>query len=222
MTVSPKLTHTKAHFERSRKTQEEFISSLVSLCRHSDKRIIKISKQQQETLCEMAFVILFTAWEQFLENTFESLVIDAPASSFRKRQRVMVVDVETVHNLIRGNRPFAEWADPSQVKERAKVFFRNGEPFESMLSAVHDDLNKMRIIRNRCVHFSQHAAEQYQKMLRQVFGTGSRISPGRLLLNSPPNGLSSASNAQSYTTVFQLYGAILSTAASQIVPEARR
>jgi hypothetical protein len=166
----------------------------------------------------MAFAILFTAWEQFLENAFERYVVDAPLASFRSRHRVLVVDVDTTHDLIRGARKYVDWADPGSVRERAKVFFKNGEPFESVLSAVSDDLTKMRMIRNRCVHFSQHAADQYQKMIRKVFGSGKHLPPGRLLLNAPPKGLSSASHAQTYGTVFQLYKEILSTASSQIIP----
>jgi hypothetical protein len=167
----------------------------------------------------MAFAILFTAWEQFLEAAFETYVVDAPLASFKNRHRVLVVDVDTAHNLIRGNRRYIEWADPGLVRERAKVFFKNGEPFESALSAVSADLAKMRTIRNRSVHFSQHAVEQYKKMLRQVFGSGRQLSPGGLLMNIPPQGLSSASGAQTYSTVFQLYGGILSAASTQIIPE---
>lgn len=216
--ASASLENAKRRFERARTDQEAFILSLPSLQKRAGSRSIAISKTQQETLCEMGFVVLFTAWEQFLESAFESSVVDAPAASFRRHQRVMVVDTATVHDLIRGNRPFAEWAEPGMVRERAKVFFRNGEPFESALTAVADDVNKMKIIRNRCVHFSQHAGEQYKKMIRQVYGSGRRIRPGRLLLDAPPAGLSSAANVQSYSAVFSFYCAILATAAAQIVP----
>lgn len=220
--VLPRLVRIRSYFDRIRSDQESFVLSLPTMLRKPRNRAVAMSKSQQERLSEMAFVIMFTAWERFLEDAFESLVVDAPATAFRKRQRVMVADVETAHDLIRGDRPFAEWADPSRVKERAKKFFRDGEPFESALSAIHDELNKIRIIRNRCIHLSQHSDRRYQKMVRQVFGSGKRIPPGRLLLDSPPSSLSSAVNAQNYGTVFQLYGAILATAASQIVPEKLR
>ncbi len=216
--VSPNLARIKARFERTRNDQEVFILSLPSMHKRAGKRSTSINSTQKERLCEMAFAILFTAWEQFLETAFETYVVDAPFVSIKSRHRVLVVDLETAHDLILGGRRYVEWADSSLVRERARIFFKNGEPFESALSAVTDDLTKMKIIRNRCVHLSQHAAEQYTKMVRQVFGSGRQISPGSLLLNSPPRGLSSASSAQTYGTVFQLYSAILSTASSQIVP----
>jgi hypothetical protein len=112
-----------------------------------------------------------------------------------------------------------KWASPVVVRERAKVFFKGGEPFESALSSALDDLNKMRTIRNHCVHHSQYATVQYKKMIRQVFGSGRRISPGRLLSSPPVSGLSPALSATSYTTVFHFYGEILSAASYQIVPE---
>jgi hypothetical protein len=221
-TVSPELIRIRERFERTRSAQDNFVLSLPAMLRKQSNRIVAIGKTRQEQLCEMAFAILFTAREQFLECAFEHSVVDAPLASFRSRHRVLVTDRDTAHDLIRGNRKYVEWADIGIVRERAKVFFKNGEPFESSLSAMSDDVRKMRIIRNRCVHLSQHAVEQYKKMIREVFGSGKQIPPGRLLLDMPPSGLSSAANAQSYGTVFQLYGAILATAASQIVPEKRK
>jgi len=227
--LSPKLMRIRARFEHILKVQEDFILSLPMMHKKRGNRFLSMNPTQRERLCEIAFAIQFTAWEQFLENAFEMYVVDAPLSSFKSRHlssfksrhRVLVMDIETAHDLIRGSRRYVDWADPTAVRDRAKVFFKNGEPFESALSAVSDDVTKMRIIRNRCVHFSQHADEQYQKMIRSVFGSGRKIAPGRLLLSKPPNGLSSASNVGTYKTVFQFYGAVLETASSEIIPKKR-
>jgi hypothetical protein len=72
----------------------------------------------------MSFIIVFTAWEQFLENAFIMLIVDAPLATFKRRHRVLVTDCDTVYNLIRGSRKYIEWADQNQVRERAKVFFK--------------------------------------------------------------------------------------------------
>ena len=152
-TTTPKLAQTRARFEEVRKAQEAFIQSLPSLEVRSGKKYHALDAKQRETFCEMAFVVLFTAWEQFLESSFENYVVEAPLSSFRNRHRVLVMDLETAHDLIRGSRRYVEWAEPQVVRERAGVFFKRGEPFESALNAVTDDLVKMKIIRNRCVHF---------------------------------------------------------------------
>jgi len=221
-TTSPKLARVKADFERVRKAQEGFVYSMQSFRKYTGKKYVAISMKQQETLCEMAFVVLLTAWEQFLESSFETFVVEAPLSSFKSRHRVLVVDLETAHDLIRGSRKYVEWSEPQTVRERACVFFKRGEPFESALSSVANDLMKMKIIRNRCVHFSQHAIEQYEKMLRQVTGSGQHLPPGRLLMNVPPSGLSTASDAAKYSSVFMLYSEVLATAACQIVLERTR
>lgn len=220
--ISPKLAQIKAIFERECKAQLDFADSLSSIHKGVGRRYVPISRTQQERLCEMSFIILFTAWEQFLENTFITLIVDAPLATFKRRHRVLVTDFDTAYDLIRGARKYVEWADPNQVRERAKVFFKGGEPFESALSAVSDNLKKMRTIRNRCVHYSQHATEQYGKMIRQVYGSGKRIVPGRLLLSAPPSGLSAVSGASSYSSAFEFYCEILSTTSSQIVPEKSR
>lgn len=221
-TVSPKLLRAQSCFEKVRQAQENFVHSLPSFQNRAGGRCVNISSRQQETLCEMAFVVLFTAWEHFLESAFEAFVIDAPLASFRRRHRVLVVDVETVHDLIRGQRNYADWADQLLVRDRAKVFFNGGEPFESALSSVAEDLRRMRTIRNRCVHYSKHAKKQYENFVRQVFGSGRLITPGRLLLNAPPTGLSTVAGATNYSSVFILYSEVLSTASCQIVPGRRR
>jgi hypothetical protein len=220
-TASPKLARIKADFERVRKVQNDFVYSLESLQRYTGKKYVAIGPKQREILCEMAFVVLFTAWEQFLESAFETFVVEAPLSSFKTRHRVLVVDMDTAHDLIRGSRPYVDWSAQA-VRDRAGIFFKRGEPFESALSSVTNDLARMKTIRNRCVHFSQHAAEQYEKMMRQVLGSGQHIAPGKLLMNVPPSGLSTASNATGYDSVFALYSEILSTAACQIVPKRTR
>jgi len=218
-TASAKLARVRARFEKTRKAQEDFLRSLPSLEKRAGSRCVAISSRQQETLCEMAFVVLFTAWEQFLENTFETYVVEAPLSSFKSRHRVLVVDMETAHALIRGSRKYVEWSEPQTVRERATVFFKRGEPFESALSSVADDLKNMKVIRNRCVHFSRHSIDQYEKMLRRVFGSGQKMSPGKLLMDAPPPGLSAVANVKTYNSVFTFYSEILATAVSQIISE---
>lgn len=222
VTVSPKLARVRARLERVRNTQQGFVSSLPSMRKVVASRSVVISPGQQERLCEMSFVVLFTAWEQFVESAFECYVVDAPLAAFRRRHRVLVMDAETAHGLIRGSRKYVEWGSPDLVRERARVFFKGGEPFESAISSISDDLMKMQTVRNRCVHYSQHATEQYEKMIRQVFGSGRRIAPGGLLLGFPPAGLSTIRSASSYGSVFEFYGEVLSTASCQIVPERRR
>ena len=55
-------------------------------------------------------------------------------------------------------------------------------------------------------------------MIRQVYGSGKRITPGRLLSDAPPSGLSTVSGATGYGSVFELYCEILSMASSKIIP----
>lgn len=220
--VSPKLVRIRTGFERVRSAQESFVLSLPNMHRRQGNKSVPMGRTQRERLCEMSFVILFTAWEEFLESSFEVLVVDATLGDFRKRNRVLVVDSDTVHDLLRGSRKYTDWADHNSVRERAKVFFREGEPFESALSSAANDLKNMRIIRNRCVHYSQHAAKQYKDMIRRAKGAQKLIVPGALLFTSPPTGLSTASGASTFGSVFELYGEILSTISSQIVTKGRR
>ncbi len=220
--VSPKLKRIQENLERVRKEQTRFVLALHKICILDANQKRAISKTQRERLCEMAFVILFTAWEEFLERVFETMVVDAPLGDFKKCNRVLVVDSDTVNDLLRGTRKYVDWANHDSVRERAKVFFKGGEPFESALSSAANDLNNMRLIRNRCVHYSQHASKQYENMIRRVYGARNRIGPGALLLVSPTAGLSTASGAVNFKSVFELYGEILLTVSSQIIKKGKR
>jgi hypothetical protein len=97
----------------SPKAQLNFSNSLSLIHKGGGRKCVSIGKIQQERLCEMAFIILFTAWEQFLENTFITLIVDAPLATFKRRHRVLVTDFDTAYDLIRGSRKYVEWADPT-------------------------------------------------------------------------------------------------------------
>ncbi len=165
----------------------------------------------------MAFVMMFTGWEEFLEDTFEYYLI-SDRKIVGRTQKVQVVDLGTARDVIRGTRPYVEWSDANQVRQRAKIFFRDGEPYETVLSSISSYLDKMRVIRNRCVHCSQHAADQYEKVIRQILGSGKKFVPGQFLLFPPPASLLPPGKTLNYNSTFELFAAVLMTACSQIAP----
>jgi len=213
-----KLVRARMRFEHIQRIQLDFIRSLPSLRKAKGKRNYNIRIDQRERLCEMAFVAIFTSWEEFLETSFENYL--APGSKMTKLvvTKVKVVDVSTARDVIRGDRRYVDWADPDQVRTRAKVFFEDGEPYETAISSALGYLKKMRVIRNRCVHFSQYAADQYNKMIREIFGAGKKVTPGHLLLNPPPSGILSAGLPSNCSSTFELFTAVLDTACCIVVP----
>ena len=218
--TSTRLNSVKKRFDRVCEEQKRFVIGLPMIVSMKGKRAVPISKTQRFKLCGMAFVVLFTAWEEFLESAFEALIVDARLADFKRRNMVLAVNADTVSALLRGSRRYSDWANHDAVRERAKVFFKQGEPFESALSSAANDLKNMRVIRNYCVHSSKHAAEQYRKMIRRVYGVKKAIVPGSLLLGSPPSGLSTAAGVATVGSVFELYGTIMSTLSSQIIVKA--
>jgi hypothetical protein len=76
--ISPKLKRLHKHFVRALGEQIKFVYSLNTLYFVRGKKNLLIKKTQREKLCEMTFVVLFTAWEKFLESSFDELVVDAP------------------------------------------------------------------------------------------------------------------------------------------------
>jgi len=213
-----KFVRARMRFEHVQGIQLNFIRSLPSLRKAKGKRHYNIRVDQRERLCEMAFVVIFTSWEEFLETSFEYYLASGSKISNLALTKVKVVDLSTARDVIRGDRRYVDWADPDQVRTRAKVFFEDGEPYETAISSVLGYLKKMRVIRNRCVHFSQYAADQYNKMIREIFGAGKKVTPGHLLLNPPPSGLLSGGLPSNYSSTFELFTAVLDTACCIVVP----
>lgn len=136
------------------------------------------------SIAELAHLRIFMAWERFLEQSFLRYMCGGSDPNVRVRCFVGVPSVQHAESLIAPEgRPYAEWADPSRVRERARRFFRGGEPFWTALGLVAGDLEKMRKIRNCIVHPSKHAREQFERVVREGLGhVPAGIAPGSFLL----------------------------------------
>jgi hypothetical protein len=131
----------------------------------------------------MSFLVVFIAWEEFLESTFEQYVTLGLRRTSVIHSKIQVDNLATARDIIRGDRrPYVEWSDPDQTRMRAKIFFKDGEPYESALAAALIHLKRMRTIRNHSVHHSQHAANLFKNMVREIYGSGRTITPGGFLL----------------------------------------
>jgi hypothetical protein len=166
----------------------------------------------------MSFLVLFNSWERFLESSFEQYLILGERSLSRIRTRAIITDIQTARDLIRSGKNYADWSDVDEVRKRASLFLRDGKPFEIPLVAVKAHLERMKTIRNRIAHSSQHADEKFARLLRQLSGYSRDVSAGAFLLASPPSSaLPASASASAFTSAFQMYASVLLTAASTIV-----
>jgi hypothetical protein len=214
------LVKAKRKFEKILHTEMMFVNSLPSLVRKAGSRYYPIKISVRERLCEMSFLVVFVAWEEFLEFTFEQYVALGLRRTSLIRPKIQVDNLTTARDLIRGERfrPYVEWSDPEQIRRRAKIFFKDGEPYESALATALIHLKRMRTIRNHSVHHSTHVSNQFKTMIREIYGSGREITPGAFLLEPPAPGAMPIGSGVGYTSCFELFSEILSAMCGKIVP----
>ncbi len=219
MNVPLTLTKAKQRFEKIKTEEVSFVLSLSQLARKVGARHYPIKGALRESLCEMSFLAIFIAWEEFLESTFEQYLVLGRKRISSVRPKIQLDNLTTARDLILGERrQYVEWSDPDLVRARAKIFFRDGEPYESALGNALTHLNRIRIVRNCSVHHSKYAADKFHSMIRELYGYGKKTKPGRFLLEPPTPGAMPAVSSSAYGSMFELFAEVLSAACGQIVP----
>lgn len=160
---------------------------------------------------EMAFLRMFLAWEDFLEESFIRYMCGAVTRT-RYCPKVYVSPMNLDHALkffIVKPRNYVEWLSGQQVIERAEMVFRDGEPYKSAIRPLLTDLDDMRQIRNSIAHRSGTSWKRFETLVRRILGSRPhRLTPGLFL------GLTHAGVGKPY---IEHYKDVLSVAASRIV-----
>jgi hypothetical protein len=159
----------------------------------------------------MAFLGMFLAWEDFLEESFIRYMCGAVTGT-HYCPKVYVSPTNLDHALkffIVKPRDYVEWSSGQQVIERAEMVFRDGEPYKSAIRPLLTDLDDMRQIRNSIAHRSGTSWRRFEALVRRILGSRPRrLTPGLFL------GLTHAGVGRPY---IQHYKDVLSVAASRIV-----
>lgn len=171
-----------------------------------------IPRIQLEIIVEMAFLRIFIAWENFLEESFIRYAVGAASpSGYTPDTLVHPRNIGHALELVLSGRDYVPWNSASEVTRRSLPYFQNGEPYRSALDTVAIELDEMNTIRNRITHKSVNSKSKFNAFIRRKFGHGVRgMTPGRFLLtfptSSPPN------------TYLDYYIEVIRIASSMIVP----
>jgi len=144
-----------------------------------------IPKPMLYSINELSFLKLFISWEHFLEQSFIRFMCKAKNSAgFPVETYVNPRDLEHALNMLKQKQRYVDWTVVNDVIKRAKLYFKDGEPFSTALGQVSAHLTEMKIIRNRIVHESKKANEDFRNLVRQKFGHFPRgMMPGKLLMS---------------------------------------
>jgi hypothetical protein len=166
---------------------------------------------QVEIVAELAFLRIFIAWENFLEDSFIRYLVGAVSPSGYSPQRfVNPPNMKIAIRLISAEKEYIKWNSASDVIARSEIYFGHGAPYKNVLQSATTDLNNMNTIRNRIAHKSIVSQNKFNDFVRRELGYGRRgMTPGRLLL--------SPKNSSSKTTFLEHYVEIIKTASRMIV-----
>ncbi len=163
------------------------------------------------TITESAFLKIFIAWESFLERSFVLFMMGTPSASGNAVVRyVFPTSEDHANKILIGTLRYVDWSQPENVRKLARLFFDNGEPFNTTIAEVQSDLFDLKTIRNAAAHLSSTTTESLDRM-----STGKLHRPcsGMTVYNlilAPDPGLGAGS------TILQTYLSTLDAAAHKI------
>lgn len=145
---------------------------------------------QLNLIYELAFVRCVLAWEDFLHTSMCAYLTGARGLSGRPtRPKAKVPTLTIAEGLLVGEREFLSWTDKRTVRDRAALWFENGEPYDTALKnfASYEELRR---VRNRIVHRSASAQEKFVKLRSQKYPNMSHrgMGPGAFLARSTQAG----------------------------------
>jgi hypothetical protein len=146
-----------------------------------------IKPHRRDSITELAFFKVFSAWEAFLEEVFILYMLGQQAPKGRKIVRYgFPPNEDAAYEWVADGRDYAKWT-PEHVKPRAKRLFRGGRPFDGALTSHHNLLFQLKTVRNAIAHDSASARQKFEDLVRNELGTlPPNTSPGGFLLMVKP------------------------------------
>jgi hypothetical protein len=134
--------------------------------------------------------------------------------------------VEHAYKLISGNpaykqsRDYISWSSSEDVRDRAAVFFENGDPFRQPLKRYELGLKVAITIRNRIAHSSRKASDKFKKAAKDWLKSKS-LRQGYMVgdfLLEQPNALSQLPCSGESSSLFDSFVEMYGDLARSIVP----
>ena len=145
-------------------------------------------KENSHNACiyESAFLRLYIEFEVFLRNTFVLFSLGRSYSSYIPKRKINFQDETQLTEIIRGESSFVDYI--RAIKRCSKYIFEK-DPFETFLLSAnfHDDLSKMKHIRDYLAHRSNEAKGHYVKQVLNSYGIEVFIEPGDFLKRKMKN-----------------------------------
>lgn len=133
---------------------------------------------------EVSYLLAYSSWENFLEQTFFRFLCGYENSSGSISLAPGIVKCKTIQQanlLVLGGKQFKLWHNPQIVIDRSKGFFTSG-PHEAVLNSAKADIDNFAAIRHYVAHRSEDTKLKFKSAAVSMIGgslAGDR--PGRFL-----------------------------------------
>jgi hypothetical protein len=165
----------------------------------------------REQITIAAFLNMFIAWEEFLEETITEYMMGAQSlGGTTPVKYVTPPSPLAAKAMVIGVMKHFDYANHDFVLKIVKLYFEDGKPFEPILSSMISDLADLRTIRNSCAHISSTTRKALESLALRILGQ-PQIGIGVYALLTATHPLFTPA------TVFDAYKGKLVTAAELIV-----
>lgn len=140
----------------------------------------EITKNPIPEIFEAAFLRIYTEYENYLRKTFISFSLGVSYTSYVPDRKLLFIDEVQLTDLIKGESRFVDYINA--IPRCSKHIFQK-DPFNTVLSAwnYHDDLMKMKYIRDYLSHRSDESRGRYERAVLNTYSINSFIEPGNFL-----------------------------------------
>jgi hypothetical protein len=185
----PTLLVSYRDFDQAESRITDLISRSASFLEQRGGSLRHITAKDKYLVTEICFLRLLLEWEIVVEEFFSRMLCRAQRNSPPQPGPLARFSrIDDAKRALRGGRGFVRWINPDEVLRLAPIYFRNGEPFASPFRAAYQQLNEVRIIRNRVAHSSARAKDAFLRLMRDKYGYNPRgMTPGRYLLDRLPS-----------------------------------
>ena len=166
--ANPSLKSTISSFKERLSSSEELFNSVYAVASGDEPaKEGGLSRSQSSRVVSLAFLQMVTAWEDFVECIFLRYMIGAASPSGYKPRLLQAKpkNLDAAFELLCEGKKleFLNWSNSGKIRDRAKIYFDKGEPFQVIRG---DHFKDIFTIRNRIAHCSGASKEDFIELAK--------------------------------------------------------
>lgn len=148
------------------------INRLIRFNRINQERFLsgQLNQAQIDLLVESVFFNSYRHYENFIRESFLLCCLGKVSKRPKVRSFLNAKSFEHSEYLIKGTKPFLDWANPEELIRRAETFLENGYPFKLIIAAYSTQLKVYKKLRNHVAHDSIESLNHFKGILSVYFG----------------------------------------------------